>query len=73
MDRPNWCATVYRVAKSAMTGQLIYTFPIAKSLSRVQLFATPWTVAYEAPLSMEFSFTCGSAGKESAAMHETWV
>ena len=26
-----------------------------KSLSRVQLFATPWTVAYEAPLSMEFS------------------
>ena len=54
MDRPNWCATVYRVAKSAMTGQLIYTFPIVKSLSRVQLFATPWTVAYEAPLSMGF-------------------
>ena len=26
-----------------------------KSLSRVQLFATPWTVAYQAPLSMEFS------------------
>ena len=26
-----------------------------KSLSRVQLFATPWTVAYKAPLSMEFS------------------
>ena len=26
-----------------------------KSLSRVQLFATPWTVAYEAPLSMGFS------------------
>ena len=25
-----------------------------KSLSRVQLFATPWTVAYEAPLSMGF-------------------
>ena len=25
-----------------------------KSLSRVQLFATPWTVAYKAPLSMEF-------------------
>ena len=23
-----------------------------KSLSRVQLFATPWTVAYQAPLSM---------------------
>ena len=25
-----------------------------KSLSRVQLLATPWTVAYEAPLSMGF-------------------
>ena len=26
-----------------------------KSLSRVQLFLTPWTIAYKAPLSMEFS------------------
>ena len=26
----------------------------AKSLSRVQLFATPWMVAYEVPPSMEF-------------------
>ena len=26
-----------------------------KLLSRVQLFAIPWTVAYQAPLSMEFS------------------
>ena len=26
-----------------------------KSHSRVRLFATPWTVAYQAPLSMEFS------------------
>ena len=26
-----------------------------KSLSCVRLFATPWTVAYKAPLSMEFS------------------
>ena len=25
-----------------------------KSLSRVQLFATPWTIAYQAPLSMGF-------------------
>ena len=28
---------------------------IVKSLSRVRLFATPWTVAYQAPQSMEFS------------------
>ena len=26
-----------------------------KLLSRVRLFATPWIVAYKAPLSMEFS------------------
>ena len=26
-----------------------------KSLSRVPLFATPWTVAHQAPPSMEFS------------------
>ena len=26
-----------------------------KFLSRVRLFATPWTVAYQAPPSMEFS------------------
>ena len=26
-----------------------------KSFSHVRLFATPWTVAYQAPLSMEFS------------------
>ena len=28
---------------------------LVKSLSRAQLFATPWTVAYQAPLSMGFS------------------
>ena len=27
-----------------------------KSLSSVRLFATPWTVAYQAPQSMEFSW-----------------
>ena len=26
-----------------------------KSLSRIQLFATPWTVAYQAPPSMGFA------------------
>ena len=29
--------------------------PIVKSLSRVRLFATSWTVAYQAPLSVGFS------------------
>ena len=27
----------------------------AQSLSRIQLFLTPWTIAHQAPLSMEFS------------------
>ena len=27
----------------------------AQSLSHIQLFLTPWTVAHQAPLSMEFS------------------
>ena len=36
----------------------VMVFPVkvkVKSLSRVQLFATPCTVAYQAPQSMEFS------------------
>ena len=41
------------------TGKKVDSFLIArsevKSLSHVQLFATPLTVAYKAPLSMEFS------------------
>ena len=28
---------------------------LVKSLSRIRLFSTPWTVAYQAPLSIEFS------------------
>jgi len=28
---------------------------VGKSLSRVRLFVTPWTVAHQAPPSMEFS------------------
>ena len=32
----------------------LFILHIVKSLSRVRLFATPWTVAYQAPLSMDF-------------------
>ena len=35
--------------------RLVYSKVKVKLLSRVRLFATPWTVAYEAPPSMEFS------------------
>ena len=33
----------------------IETYERVKSLSRLQLFVAPWTVAYQAPLSMRFS------------------
>ena len=35
--------------------KFLYSKVKVKSLSRVRLFATPWTVAYQAPLSMGFS------------------
>ena len=48
-----------------------------KSLSRVQLFATPWTAAYQVPPSTGFSrilgFPGGSVVKNPPAMPETWV
>ena len=34
---------------------IILWYSEVKSLSRIQLFATPWTVAYQAPLPMGFS------------------
>ena len=33
----------------------MYQFISVQLLSHVQLFATPWTVAFQAPLCMEFS------------------
>ena len=38
-----------------MTNTQYQTILEMKSLSPVRLFATPWTAAYKAPLSMEFS------------------
>ena len=45
--------TEHRV--SQMYVQYTYTCVCAQSLSCVQLFVTPWTVAHQALLSMEFS------------------
>jgi len=33
----------------------LFVVVVVQSLSRVQLFATPWTIAHQAPLSMGFS------------------
>ena len=35
--------------------RLVIMCVCVKSLSRVRLFMTPWTIAHQAPLSMEFS------------------
>ena len=34
---------------------LAFSFVVVQSFSYVQLFATPWTAAHQAPLSMGFS------------------
>ena len=39
---------------SSKDEKLLYACMHAQSLSRVQLFVTPWTVAHQAPLSMGF-------------------
>ena len=41
--------------KLTISASSIFGEVIAQSLSPVQLLATPWTVAHQAPLSMEFS------------------
>ena len=50
--------TVQTQTVSALEGRETTVLQIcsreAKSLSRVRLFATPWTVAHQAPLSMGF-------------------
>ena len=33
----------------------LFVVAVVQSLSHVQLFVTPWTAAYQAPLSMRFS------------------
>ena len=44
-DREAWHPAVHRVAKSRTEQQ---------SPSHVRLFATPWTIARQSPLSMRF-------------------
>ena len=59
MDREAWRATVHGVTKSRTrlnwTENMLKGYSEVKLLSHVRLFATPWTVAYQAPPSMEFS------------------
>ena len=57
MDRAAWWATVHGVAKSQTRLKRLSTSvsQSVQSLSHVGLFATPWTVAHQAALSVGFS------------------
>ena len=46
---------VFPPSGQIMVGVTVVKWSEVKSLSRVQLFVTPGTVAYQAPLSMGFS------------------
>ena len=46
---------MFQVTKKILETIFMYVNVNVKSLSRVWLFATPGTVAYQAPLSMGFS------------------
>ena len=51
-------------------------FSEAKSLSRVQLFATPWSVAYQASPSMGFSrqeYWSGSPFPSPGDLPDPWI
>ena len=64
MDRGAWQTTVHRVAELPMTERLsmhsrteILQFSSVQSLSRVPLFATPWSAARQASLSITNSWS----------------
>ena len=43
------------IIRNRKTEKFLSSISELKSFSRVRVFATPWTVAYQAPLSMRFS------------------
>ena len=52
------CQQIWKTQQWPQDGKRSVFIPIpkkVKSLSRVRLFVTPWTVAYQAPLSTGFS------------------
>ena len=60
-EKSLWPGIIWPMQISVHSGSEIFPLKAVvgnqkvKSLSCVQLFATPWTVAYQAPLSMGFS------------------
>ena len=50
-----WKSLLWTGYNICLAPSLTTEYEWLKSLSRVRLFVTPWTVAHQAPLSMEFS------------------
>ena len=57
MDREVWRAAVHRVAKELDTTESTQDISSVQSLSCVQFFATPWTEAHQASLSVTNSWS----------------
>ena len=57
MDRGAWRATVHGVAKELDTTESTQDISSVQSLSCVQFFATPWTEAHQASLSVTNSWS----------------
>ena len=54
---PHSSTLAWKILWKEETGRLQFSvqFSSIQSLSHVRLFATPWTIAHQVPLSMEFS------------------
>ena len=52
---PKECSNYYTIALISHVSKIMLNILQVKSFSRVRLFATPWTIVYQAPLSMGFS------------------
>ena len=73
MDRGAWWATVHGVTKrwTQVSTYSLRSFSSVQSLSRVQLFATPWTAARQASLPISSSQSYSNSCPLSQWFHPT--
>ena len=82
MDRGAWQARIHRVAQSwtqlkrLSTHTLIYIVVVVRSLSCVQLFATPWTTTHHVTLTFTISWSllkhCDSSSPEFSMIYSAY-